>query len=176
MGKILIAFAFLLIPTASFASDFCWSASCVDLSANVIGGALRAAGGPNSDNPMLVGFRFEVKNSRWPAFLVIGLSEAIYQDKLCSDINNNCKLISELSIGGLKYYGSGQVHPYLGAGLSLICSDAIGSTYNRALYINGGILYRFMDGFNLGLDARSAFGSMTHEDFTTLGILLGYSW
>jgi hypothetical protein len=187
MKSFLAAFILLLIPSISFADD--WG-----LSINVTGGS-RTLSYPSSNlwsnvnNQSAGDVRFEATKQSYPVTLAIGTSNSSSQSKLCDAVSNiNCQMgVSELYVGALKYFGDSSFIPFIGGGLSSISTtgsvtaNSIGlsasqSDTQTAFYANGGALYRFGLGLNLGLDVRAAFGSKGYSQFLQYGLLVGYSW
>lgn len=112
----------------------------------------------------------------------------------------------ELDIGVRKFWKKGRARPYIGGGLAFIQLDAkqttlttiLGNTVADTLiddddtgigvWVNGGVLWTFDKGFNIGVDARfsdadgdlSAKGFSSEQEFSSggfhLGLMLGYNW
>lgn len=187
MGKLLSILIFLSAPSMSFANEW-------DFSINFSGG-LRNLAFESSNNWSVVNnqlggdIRFEAKKKSWTGALVIGTSSSTSEDKLCDAVTNlNCKLaVSEIYIGELIYFRETGFRPYIGYGLSYISVNATttrnstGQTASATdnsidYYADGGVLYRFDNGFNAGTDIRAILGSRSFSSFYQLWLLLGYNW
>lgn len=127
----------------------------------------------------------------WPVDLSAGLYRSTEQDSVSGfDVEAT---ITELSFGAMKTWTFlGNMHPFAGAGLSLVKVEAEADTplghvseddTGTAVYAEGGVYWRMGSRFNLGTHARFNRGS-THgldqsdvdSDYFQIGIIAGFGW
>lgn len=93
--------------------------------------------------------------------------------------------VKEIYMGARKTWGaSGELHPYLGGGLSFVEAEAdasgLGSEDDNSfgLYAHGGAYWTLGEHFNLGADVRALVGTdlgFGDANYVQAAILLGYS-
>lgn len=132
---------------------------------------------------------FQIKD--WPIALSGGLYRSAKSDSIQGvDVDAT---ITEVSFGGVKNWSVlGNMHPFAGAGLSVVkveaeVSDSISSVKaddtNLAAYAEGGVFWTVAHKMNLGVEGRFTRGSSANlggagfdPDYFQVGVIAGFGW
>ncbi|MFQ5431007.1 MAG: hypothetical protein ACE5EN_00710 [Nitrospinota bacterium] len=145
---------------------------------------------PLEDQTMF-GINVDFGKESWIVRPVIGFSGSKKEDTILGGIAVTGRT-SEFSIGVLKDWEVGPMHPFLSAGLSSIRAEveaasggiAVSDSDNSSgLFLDAGIYWRLGKSFNLGFDLRSLggtdvtlFGVKGNADYGQFALLLGWGW
>lgn len=149
-----------------------------------------------TDDQEVEGLTVDFGGKNWPVYLAVGYSESEDKGELSSfPILGSVDLDSQLSewdVGVRKIWSVKPVRPYIGGGVAFIDTDAevssvLGSRSDsdstQGLYVEGGIVWRIGQAFNLGIDGRivegtdvTLFDQDGDADYWQLGALIGFGW
>jgi hypothetical protein len=145
-------------------------------------------------NQGLFGVDFDFQPEGLPLSILLGISGAVSNSHVwTSTAQGDLTLtLSEFDLGIRKYFLASEVfHPYLSAGLGLVhargeatCTagcfgSSIGDKDYSGFFLNGGLMWHFSGGFNLGLDLK-VYSSSEQDNvdisYGQAALLLGYGW
>ena len=138
-----------------------------------------------------VGVMFDVKKEGWPVHLAMDILVSATEE---TDGGQDIELgISEFDLGIRKILDLGDVHPFVGGGVSFMSAEYnivdVTKCSGGGLggWVDAGIFFTLGESFNLGFEARASTADATLEcgngtEFDAniggehFGILLGYRW
>ncbi len=143
------------------------------------------------DEQTFVGGYMDFQIKDWPIALAGGLYRSAKSDSSQGiDVEAT---ITEVSFGGMKNWNVlGNMHPFAGAGLSMVkveaeVSDSFFSEKaddtNLAAYAEGGVFWTLAGVMNLGVQGRFTRGSSADlggagfdPDYFQVGVIVGFGW
>jgi len=151
------------------------------------------------EDQAVIGGTVSFREAGWPISLALGVhfggaEETIHEFGFSGKWRT---AVAELSFGVRKVWDLDKVHPYVGGGIAGVAAGAELEVAGVKVddhdnsgggYLEGGIFWRLGRRFNIGVDARSLFGTDIQLDFggpfladgdanySQFGLVLGWGW